>query len=269
MAQGLNMQRVLRWSLVTGLLLLSQGALALDQSYEKYGALLKGHVHWSADGHSSTVDYAGLKRERPALKAVLAEFSAVSPQTFAGFKREQQMVFLINAYNAFTLELILTEYPELKSIRDLGSFFRSPWQQSFFNLLGEKRTLDWIEHERLRPVYKEPRIQFAVNCASIGCPALRPEPFLAAQLDAQFQDQQRRFLSDRSRNRYDAARNTVYVSKIFDWFVEDFEADGSLKDWLAARAELLADAAADQARIKQKTFRVDHLDYDWSLNVKR
>jgi len=269
MAQGLNMNRILSAAFVTGLLLISQGALALDQSYEKYGALLKAHVHWSADGHSSVVDYAGLKRERPALKAVLNEFSAVTSQTFAGMKREQQMVFLINAYNAFTLDLILSKYPDLKSIRDLGSFFRSPWQQSFFRLLGEKRTLDWIEHDRLRPGYKEPRVHFAVNCASIGCPALRPEPFVADQLEAQLQDQARRFLSDRSRNRYDASRNTLYVSKIFDWFVEDFEADGTLKDWLAARADLLTESAADHARVKQKNFKIDYLDYDWSLNVKR
>lgn len=263
------MNRILSAAFVTALLLLSQGAVALDQRYSQYGALLQAHVHWSADGHSSAVDYAGLKRERAALKAVLKDFSAVTPQAFAGMKREQQMAFLINAYNAFTLELVLSKYPDLKSIRDLGSFFRSPWKQPFFRLLGDTRTLDWIEHERLRPVYKEPRVHFAVNCASVGCPALRPEPFVADQLEAQLQDQARRFLSDRSRNRYDASRNTLYVSKIFDWFVEDFEADSSLQDWLAARADLLTESAADHARVKQNKFKIDHLDYDWSLNVKR
>ena len=87
------------------------------------------------------------------------------------------MAFLINAYNAFTIELVLTEYPKLKSIKDIGSIVRSPWKKSFYMLLGEQRNLDWIEHEQLRPHYNDPRIHTAIVCASIGCPALKPEPY--------------------------------------------------------------------------------------------
>ena len=124
--------------------------------------------------------------------------SAVPPAEFERWSREQQMAFLVNAYNAFTVELILTRWPDLKSIKDLGSLLQSPWKKKFFVLLGEERHLDWIEHEQLRPRYQDPRVHAAVNCASIGCPALRPEAFVAPRLDAQFDDGMQRFMSDRT-----------------------------------------------------------------------
>ena len=248
--------------------LISAEAAALDHNYRDYAALLGKHVHWIADGHSSAVDYAALKRDSKALDQVLAEFSAVTPGQFEAWDRDRQMAFLINAYNAFTLQLVLSGYPDLKSIRDLGSLLRSPWKRPFFDLLGEQRNLDWIEHDHLRPVYAEPRVHFAVNCASVGCPALRPEPYAAAQLDQQLHDQQRRFLSDRTRNRFTAGDGTLHVSQIFKWFAEDFTtADGGgLRQWLAGHAALLADSPADRERVRRGDFRLDHLSYDWSLN---
>lgn len=172
-------------------------AAALDTSYAAWDALLKKHVKWLPDGKQSRVDYKGFAADRAALKAVLAEWSAVTPAQFAALARDQQMAFLINAYNGFTVELILTRYPGLKSIKDLGSLLQSPWKNKFFTLLGEPRHLDWIEHEQLRPKYNEPRVHAAVNCASIGCPALRPEAFVAAKLDAQLDDGMLRFMGDR------------------------------------------------------------------------
>ncbi len=175
-------------------LALSMTASAFDHRYPAYANLLQKHVHWSANGHASSVDYGGLKRDHAVLNDVLRDFAAVKPAEFAGFSRAEQMAFLINAYNAWTLELILSRYPDLQSIRDLGSLLGSPWKKSFAPLLGETRSLDWIEHQRLRPGYRDARIHFAVNCASVGCPALRPEPFLAVSLEAQLDDQQQRFL---------------------------------------------------------------------------
>ncbi len=245
-------------------------ASAFDHGYVDYGRLLDAYVHWTAGGHASVVDYAGLKRERPALQAALDALSQVEQATFDAWSRPQQMAFLINAYNGFTLELILSAYPDLKSIRDLGSLLRSPWKRPFFLLLGERRTLDWVEHDTLRPRYADARIHFAVNCASIGCPALRPEPFVAEQLEQQLDDQQRRFLSDRSRNRYNAADGTLYLSQIFRWYGDDFAEDGNtLRDWLSSNAALLADNEADQQRLRKDAFRIEHLSYDWTLNVDR
>ena len=239
-----------------------------DHAYAAWDALLKKHVRWLPDGKQSRANYKGFAADRAALKGVLETFSTVPKASFDGWSRAQQMAFLINAYNAFTVELILTKYPDLKSIKDLGSFVQSAWKKKFFTLLGEERHLDWIEHEQLRPRYNEPRVHAAVNCASIGCPALRDEAFTAAKLEAQLEDGMRRFLGDRTRNRVKG--NQVEVSNIFKWFREDFEkGHGGFKqvqDVFAKYADLLSDAPAEQAALKARSLAVRHLDYDWSLN---
>lgn len=239
-----------------------------DHSYAAWDALLKKHVRWLPDGKQSRANYKGFAADRAALKAVLDTMSAVPQATFDGWSKPQQMAFLINAYNAFTVEIILTRYPDIKSIKELGLFNRGPWKNAFFTLLGSKRHLDWIEHEQLRPVYKEPRIHAAVNCASIGCPALRDEAFTAAKLETQLEDGMRRFMGDRTRNR--VRNGQVEVSAIFKWFKEDFNSGHrgyqQLEDVFAAYAEQLSDKPEEQAALRAKTLPVRHLDYDWSLN---
>lgn len=243
-------------------------ATALDPTYAAWDALLKKHVKWLPDNKQSRVDYKGFAADRAALQKVLAEWSAVTAPQFAAFSREQQMAFLINAYNGFTIELILTKYPNLKSIKDIGSLLQSPWKNRFFSLLGERQHLDWLEHEMLRPRYAEPRIHVAVNCASIGCPALRPEAFTAPRLEAQLEDGMQRFMADRSRNRY--ADGKAQINMIFKWFREDFEKGHKgfqrLEDVLARYADQLADAPADRDKLRAKNVAISHLDYDWSLN---
>ncbi len=240
----------------------------LDHGYAAWDVLLKKHVRWLPDNKQSRVDYNGLAADRGNLKKVLAEWSAVSSATFAAFSPEQQMAFLINAYNGFTVELILTKYPDLKSIKDLGNLIQSPWRKKFFSLLGEERYLDWIEHEQLRPKYADPRLHGAVNCASIGCPALRPEAFTAARLDAQLDDGMARFMGDRTRNRF--ANGKAEISSIFKWFREDFEKGHKgmrkIEDLLARYADQLADAPVDREKLRSGTVAINHLDYDWSLN---
>lgn len=245
---------------------------AFDHGHAAWTALLKKHVLPLRGGQASQVRYAGFAQDRPALKAYLDSLSAISEAAFNGFSKPQQMAFLINAYNAFTVELILTRWPKLVSIKDLGSFLQSPWKPKWVPLLGGKLSLDDIEHEKLRQRgrYDDPRVHFAVNCASIGCPALREEAFSADRLDTQLDEQAQRFMSDRSRNRYDAARGRLEVSKIFDWFSEDFRLGHrgitSLAAFLARYAELLADAPADRALVRAQKAEVDFLDYDWKLN---
>lgn len=254
---------------MSGALLASSAAMAFDHSYADYSALLARHVRWTAQGHASAVDYAGLKSEQHQLASVQGKLSSIGQREFDGWAHAQQMAFLINVYNFFTLQLVLTKYPDLASIKDLGSLFRSPWKIEFFELLGSRRYLDWIEHEQLRPRYRDARVHFAVNCASIGCPALRPEAYVAERLEAQLDDQQRRFLGDRVRNRYNASDGSLSVSPIFKWFAADFEdaAGGSVKQWLATHAVVLAEGARDRARISGGDFTLAHLDYDWSLNA--
>lgn len=245
-----------------------QQTSAFDHAYAGLDALLKKHVRWLPDGKQSRVDYKSMSADRAALQKLLADWSAVSATAFAGFSREQQMAFLINSYNGFTLELILTKYPDLKSIKDLGSFVQSAWKKKFFTLLGEQRHLDWIEHEQLRPKYTDWRVHAAVNCASIGCPALRPEAFTAAKLDAQLDDGMQRFMADRTRNR--AADGKLQLSMIFKWFKEDFEKGhkgiNSVEELAARYATALTDNPGDQAAVKARQWPVTNLDYDWSLN---
>ncbi len=263
----------IRRALVTVLLLVLAGTLgpawAFDHQHQDWGRLLERHVVWSPDGTASQVDYAGFKADQRILKGYLDTLSAVTTTEFSSWTREQRLAFLINAYNAFTVQLVLTRFPDLQSIKELGSFFSSPWKKRFFALLDAQRSLDDIEHGMIRGpgAYDEPRIHFAVNCASIGCPALRHEPFLGDRLESQLEDGVRRFLSDRSRNRYNASTDTLEVSKVFDWYGEDFEpAFGSVRGYLSRYAELLADTELARARIRSQQTRLRFLGYDWDLN---
>ena len=168
-------------------LLATSFASKAQNMHEGWNTLLNNHVVAINHGHSTEVDYAAIKAKHSELKTYLDSLSAVTQNEFDTWEKPKQLAFLINAYNAFTVELILTKYPNLKSIKDLGSFFSSPWSKEFVPLLGKTRSLDDIEHGLIRGSgkYNDPRIHFAVNCASIGCPALREEAYTADTLDAQ------------------------------------------------------------------------------------
>ena len=259
----------------------SSAAAAFDQSHAAWDALLKKHVVVIDGGTASRVDYVGFAAEEPALKGYLATLSGVSAADFQRWTKAQQIAFLLNAYNAFTIEKVLTRYPHLKSIRDFGLIFGNPWRDTFFTLFGSPADLDDIENMlRARGRYDEPRIHFALNCASIGCPMLRPEAYVAARLDAQLDDQARRFLSDRTRNRYDPASGKLEISRIFDWSGEDWQRGytgfaGTLasirsrRAYLARYAKLLADTPEARAAIVNMKADISFLDYDWSLNDVR
>ncbi len=252
----------------------AQGA-GLDHAHAAWTALLRKHVRLVRGGQATQVAYAGFAADRGALRAYLDSLSAVTPAAFAGWSKSERQAFLINAYNAFTVELILTKYPDLKSIKDLGSLLSSPWKPTWIPLLGGKVSLDDIEHAMLRKRgdYDDPRVHFAVNCASIGCPALREEAFVAARLDAQMHEQTLRFMSDRTRNRFNAQRGRLELSKIFDWYGEDFRLGHrditSLPAFAASYADQLADAPADRDRIRNGRVDIAFTDYGWALNDVR
>jgi len=264
-----------RFLLALAAFALALPVLAFDHAYKSWDDLLKKHVRYVENGNASRVSYAGLVKDHAALKSVLAEFSKVPKSEFDTWSKPQQQAFLINAYNAFTVEKILTRYPDIKSIRDFGTVFGNPWKDKFFTLLGEPAYLDKIEHEILRKegVYDDPRVHVAVVCASIGCPMLRNEAFLPEKLDAQLDDAMRRFFSDRTRNRYNPETRRLEVSKIFDWYGKDFEKGhkgyASVKATAGKYAELLADRPEDRALVRDQKAEVAFLDYDWSLNDAR
>jgi hypothetical protein len=234
---------------------------ALAFSHAAWDELLARHVVLIDAGRASQVRYPGMASERAALRNYLGTLSRVPRSEFDAWGREERMAFLINAYNAFTVEKVLTRYPDIGSIWDFGRLFGNPFKDEFFVLLEGRRSLDWIEHEVLRRHYRDPRIHYAVNCASIGCPMLREEAFVAERLEAQLEDQARRFLRDRSRNRLQGGR--LEVSRIFDWFKEDFE---PRERYFAPYADLLADSPGERELIRQGKAKLAFLDYDWTLN---
>jgi hypothetical protein len=250
-----------------------------DHTHAGWTALAGKHVVLVDGGKASQVRYAGFAQDRAALKRYLDALSAVSETEFRSWSKPQQMAFLINAYNAFTVEKILTRYPDLKSIRDFGKVFGNPFKDRFFTLFGRPFALDDVEHASLRAtgVYDEPRVHFAVNCASIGCPMLREEAYVAERLDAQLEEQTRRFLSDRSRNRYNPQTRALEVSRIFDWYKEDWQSGyrgldaqappiASREQYFGRYAKLLADDPSQQKALEDGKAALVFLEYDWTLN---
>jgi hypothetical protein len=250
-------------------------ARGFDHGHAAWTALLKKHVVLVRGGQASLLRYAGFAADRSALRAYLDSLSTVPLEASEGFGKPQQQAFLINAYNAFTVELVLSRYPDLKSIKDLGGLFSSPWESKWIDLLGSKRSLDDIEHGMLRQrgVFDEPRIHFAVNCASISCPMLREEAFVADRLEAQLAQQAERFMADRTRNRWNARRQRLELSKIFQWYSGDFRLGHrgihSVEAFAALYAERLGDTPAEHDRIRSEKVDLAFLDYDWALNDAR
>jgi hypothetical protein len=264
----INLHHLLK--IFASLLLLLPLHAQADFDHAAWDSLLKEHVIVIDGGIATQLDYSGMAVDRVVLKAYLADAAQVPRSTFDSWSIAAQLAFLINVYNASTVDVILEEYPDIDSIRDIGFVLSSAWNQEFASLFGEQVTLDEIEHDMIRgwDRYKEPRIHFAVNCAAIGCPALRGEAFVSDKLKMQLEDSTKKFLSDRSRNYFDKGR--LYISSIFDWYEEDFEKGwggiDSVAEFLAGyAAELGVDmATADQLRADD--IRIRHLKYDWSLN---
>jgi hypothetical protein len=228
---------------------------SFDASHAAWTALLHGRV---MDG---LVDYAGLRRhDLPKLDAYLASLGTVTRADYVAWGREAQLAYWINAYNAFTVKLIVDRYP-LKSIRSIGLLPGAAFREKFIPLPGlraKRYSLDEIENDVLRKEFREPRIHFAIVCASTSCPALRSEAYRASDLEVQLDDAARSFLGDPSRNRVDG--ETLHLSSIFKWFAGDFEAAaGSVEAFVRPYLGLEAN----------RSYRIESLPYDWSLNERK
>lgn len=247
-----------------GFLVLFVSSLALAKgvdfsTHATWDTWLKKNVTMKDGG--STVNYRAAKSSPGTLPEYLKALEAVTSEEFGKWSDEKKMAFLLNAYNAFTVKLILDNYP-VKSIKDIGGLFSSPWKKKFFKLFGEERNLDYIEHERLRKDFTEPRIHFGVVCASKGCPPLWNEAYRGDKLEAQLERGAKSFLTTKERNYYDAEKNKLRVSKIFDWFSDDFKKKSeTVQNFIAPRM-----AKTQEEEDKMRTAEIDALDYDWTLN---
>ncbi len=202
------------------------------------------------------VDYKGLIGEKAALSAYSDLLSSNAPSE--SWSENEKIAYWINAYNVFTVKLIVDNYP-IESIKDLNPTLsiptiRSIWTKEWFQIGGEDFSLDQIEHKILRKDFEEPRIHFAVNCASISCPVLRPEAYTAEKLDQQLDEQARIFLNDPSRNVI--TKEKVELSKIFNWFGGDFKKGQTLIEYIDQFTEV---------KLNSDT-KIRFLKYDWGLN---
>jgi len=234
----------------------------LDQKHVDWTQILSAHVKGDA------FDYAALQKDRAKLDAYVAALEAVKPEELAAWDPKQAYAFWINVYNAYTVKRVVDGYP-VKSIRDLGDEKISVWDRELIplgklapDLRKEKLTLNDVENKILRPKFKDARVHAAINCASKGCPPLRAEAFTAEKLDAQLDEQVKAWLGDPKRNRFDRAAGKLEISKVFEWFAEDFQKEaGSAQAWIAKFR--LQDK--DWLDTKKK-LAVTYLDYDWALN---
>lgn len=232
------------------LALAAAGAAAGEVDNRLYAQLLQRHVR---DG---VVDYRGLKKEEQTLDHYLEVLEKVDSGTLS---HPEQFAFYINAYNAWTLKLILTGYPGVKSIKDLGSLFKSPWKKKLCRLDGRVMTLDEIEHGILRPRFADPRVHFAIVCASKSCPPLLSEPYRGRTLDTQLEAAARAFINDPRSNRFEGG--VLYLSRIFKWFAKDFGNDPAGFVGRYAEGQLAAGLQGAPRPLK-----IEYLDYDWRLN---
>lgn len=210
-------------------------------SHEAWDALLKKYV--SATGK---VNYKGIKADKTKLEDYLKTLSSDAPE--ASWSKPEQMAYWINAYNAFTVKLIVDNYP-LPSINKLHG--GKPWDHKWIKIGGKTYSLNNIENDILRPQFKDARIHFAVNCAAKSCPPLLNTAWTASNLNANLDAQAKKFINNTAFNKLSTKK--VEVSKIFEWYAEDF---GKIIDFINKYAATKVSAKA----------KVSYVEYDWGLN---
>lgn len=222
-------------------------------SHDIFDGLLKKHVD-----SKGFVNYAGFAKDQAQLKKYLTLIEQNAPAK--SWTKDEELAYWINAYNAFTIQLILDNADKnITSIKDIGSkikipFVNTPWDVKFINIGGQKMDLNNIEHGIIRKKFNEPRIHFALVCAAKSCPPLRNEAFTANKLDAQLQSQGEKFINDASKNKITA--NSAKVTKILDWYGGDFK---------KSKVEIINDYSKTKVN---KDASVSYMDYNWALNGK-
>lgn len=221
-----------------------------------FDSVLRRYV--SKDG---LVNYKGLKEDKEFMRYI-EYLSNTDPETLPSEKH--RLTFWINAYNTFVLKGVLEEYP-IKSVLDVGWLPHSFFIRKKFEIKGGEITLRAIENEKIRGAFKEPRIHFAINCASMSCPKLLTEAYRGEKLEQQLEAQAKFFINNKSKNYLDKERGILYLSSIFKWYKEDFIKNGErIEDYVAKYLN-----AEDAEFIRNNKVTIKHLDYDWNLNGQK
>ncbi|MGB0411245.1 MAG: DUF547 domain-containing protein [Pikeienuella sp.] len=232
---------------------------AHDPDYTVWAGFLNAYIK-ATPGSVTLVDYAGALADGAdaALSAWLAETQQIDPATL---RKPAQMAWWINLYNAVTVDLVLKHYP-VKTIRKIngGWFDLGPWGDEVVTVNGQRLSLNDIEHRILRPIWRDPRIHYAVNCASIGCPDLAAEPWRAEGLEGRLDDAARAYVNHPRGVRIEGGN--LIVSSIYDWFAADFGNNDA-----EVIAHLRRYGAAPLRDQLQGRTSIDGDDYDWSLNA--
>ncbi len=247
------------WSIGLSLCLgCTASAAEFDQLHRRWTEVLTHQVK------AGLVDYSALKARPAELNAYLTTLADVPQAEFVRWTERQRLAFLCNAYNASTIRFIVDHYP-VKSIKDLGGLFASPWERPVVKLFGAVHTLDQLEHRMIRADFREPRIHFALVCAARGCPPLRAEAYVEERLDQQFADQARQFLASPEKNRVDEITGTIHLSPIFKWYGDDFGKDTDA----VLRALKPYWPRTTAAALVKGGLKIRYTEYDWSLNDQR
>jgi hypothetical protein len=256
---------------------ISVHSIAFDHDYSNYDAVLKKHVK---DG---LVNYRDLKKDRAAIDAFVSELKSVTAEEVAAWNRNQELAYWINAYNGWFLQIVIDHYPIKKQLLK-GMVYpdnsvqqiRGVWTDIKAKFAGREVSLDNIEHSIIRLEFREPRIHFAIVCASIGCPLLRNEAFRPGELDKQLDDASRDFVGNPAKVQVTQANKTIRISKIFDWFSDDFsqfQSDELKKHYSKKESGAIGFILqylnpADVEVVKSGT-EIKYFDYDWSLNEQK
>jgi hypothetical protein len=224
-------------------------------SHDGWNTLLKKYV--DSKGY---VNYAGFASEEPKLDSYLRLISKNAPAS--SWSKDAKLAYWINAYNAYTVKLILDHRDEkITSIKDIGSkikipFVNTPWDVKFIKIGDKEMDLNNIEHGIIRKHFDEPRIHFALVCAAKSCPPLRNEAYIASKLNAQLDDQGVRFINDSFKNEVSSSKMTI--SKLFNWYGGDFKKTDSIENWINKYAKSKAKPGTS----------ITYKDYIWELNGK-
>jgi hypothetical protein len=221
-------------------------------SHQIWDGILKTHVT-----DEGMVDYAAIQKDSNTLNSYLKLVKSNHPND-ENWSKNQQLAYWINAYNAFTVQLIIRHYP-LNSIKDIGSsikipFVNTPWDVKFIHIEDETYDLNNLEHGIIRKQFEEPRIHFALVCAAVSCPRLKNEAYTAEKLNAQLDQEARNFINNKAKN--NITKEKAELSKLFMWYKGDFTKKMSLIDFINQYSTVKMD----------DNIKIEHKDYLWDLN---